>query len=348
MPIQWPIAIWSAARAGKPAECRASPRYSGYEREVDSPLVQFLKKYPCSVALNHHVFRLLHCKPAILSGGLATINWQQATARARERIWSPGGVKVQHVSLQRIDLRRLWLVSEYVPLPVQNLPQPFPAATPGRRVPNCRLSIKVPNTRENGTRRRHNRRQALPPSGGADCLRCGAAPCARASPPRLETKPTPCDRLGVQLLLQGVQPAAPGSTLRLPLLLEVLSVKSQFPSLIMKVALSRQPKPASDDTARRKAGAGSAPRGPRCAKNTGHGSWPDPCPGTGCPGFQGMTLIEIKRSVRHPARRRRTCPRECCFQSPAARASRRWAPRSAADRPRLLRAPAPQRYLRPV
>ncbi len=50
---------------------------------------------------------LFHCKPVILSDGLATINWQQATARARERIWGPGGVTVQHVSLQRIDLRRL-------------------------------------------------------------------------------------------------------------------------------------------------------------------------------------------------------------------------------------------------
>ncbi len=35
-------------------------------------------------------------------------------ARARERIWSPGGVKVQHVSLQCMDLRTLgvgWAIS---------------------------------------------------------------------------------------------------------------------------------------------------------------------------------------------------------------------------------------------
>ena len=50
---------------------------------------------------------MFYCKHVILSGGLATINWQQALARARERIWSPGGVKFQHVSLQCFDLRRM-------------------------------------------------------------------------------------------------------------------------------------------------------------------------------------------------------------------------------------------------
>ena len=62
----------------------------------------------CPAALPENtVFRLLRCKHVILSDGLAAINWHQAMARARERIWSPGGVKVQHMSLQCIDLRRL-------------------------------------------------------------------------------------------------------------------------------------------------------------------------------------------------------------------------------------------------
>jgi hypothetical protein len=52
-------------------------------------------------------FRLLHCKRSIVSGGLDTINWQQAMAHAREQIWNPGGVKGQRVSLQCIDLRGL-------------------------------------------------------------------------------------------------------------------------------------------------------------------------------------------------------------------------------------------------
>jgi hypothetical protein len=55
--------------------------------------------------------------------------------------------------------------SSNVPLPVQNLSQPFPAATPVHRVPNCRLVIKVPRTRENGARIRHSQRQAAPASG---------------------------------------------------------------------------------------------------------------------------------------------------------------------------------------
>ncbi len=74
---------------------------------VPSAIVQFLKK-KCAAALPENTaFRLLHCQHAILSGRLAAINWQQAMARARERIWSTGGAKDQHVSLQCIDLRRL-------------------------------------------------------------------------------------------------------------------------------------------------------------------------------------------------------------------------------------------------
>ena len=46
------------------------------------------------------VFRLLRRKPAILAGGTDTINRQQAMARAKERIWSPWGPRIQHVSLQ--------------------------------------------------------------------------------------------------------------------------------------------------------------------------------------------------------------------------------------------------------
>jgi len=45
---------------------------------------------------------------------MATINWQQAMAGARERIWSPGGVKVRYVGLQCIGLRTLgvgWAIS---------------------------------------------------------------------------------------------------------------------------------------------------------------------------------------------------------------------------------------------
>ena len=57
-------------------------------------------------------------------------------------------------------------VPKYVPLPVQNLPRPFPAVSPGRRVPDCRLSIKVPDTHENGTRMRHSPRQVSPPANG--------------------------------------------------------------------------------------------------------------------------------------------------------------------------------------
>ena len=68
-------------------------------------------------------------------------------------------------------------MSEMVRLPVQNLPQRFPAASPGQRFPNWRLLIKVSRTRENGMRMRHSRRQALPPIRRADRLRRGAAPC---------------------------------------------------------------------------------------------------------------------------------------------------------------------------
>ena len=57
-------------------------------------------------------------------------------------------------------------VPSNVALPVLNHPQRFPAATPCRRVPNCRLPVKVRNTRENGTRNRHGQRQAYPPVAG--------------------------------------------------------------------------------------------------------------------------------------------------------------------------------------
>ena len=54
-------------------------------------------------------------------------------------------------------------VSQYVRLQVQNLPQPFPAATSGQRAPNCRPKIKVPTSHENGTRMRHAQRRTTPP-----------------------------------------------------------------------------------------------------------------------------------------------------------------------------------------
>jgi len=55
---------------------------------------------------------------------------------------------------------------KYIPLPVQNLREPFPSVTAGRRIPNCRLVIKVPDTRENGARIRRGRRQISPPVEG--------------------------------------------------------------------------------------------------------------------------------------------------------------------------------------
>ena len=42
------------------------------------------------------------------------------------------------------DGQVLLVCPKYVPLPVQKLPQAFPAAIPGRRVPNCRLGNQSP------------------------------------------------------------------------------------------------------------------------------------------------------------------------------------------------------------
>ena len=67
-----------------------------------------------------------------------------------------------------------------VRLPVSDVPQPFSIVTPGRRVPNCRLLIKVPRTRENGARMgRAGGRPALT-SRGVTCL-CRANELLRAS-----------------------------------------------------------------------------------------------------------------------------------------------------------------------
>jgi hypothetical protein len=63
----------------------------------------------------------------------------------------------------------------------------FPAVfdvTPGWRVPNCRLIIKVPRTRENGARMRHIRKRTSPPGRRAAQLRYDATPWARWGAPR--------------------------------------------------------------------------------------------------------------------------------------------------------------------
>ena len=57
-------------------------------------------------------------------------------------------------------------ISRNLPMPGQNLRQPFLSVTASRQIPNCRLVIKVPDTRENGTRMRHGRRQKIPPVEG--------------------------------------------------------------------------------------------------------------------------------------------------------------------------------------
>ena len=90
----------------------------------------------------------------------------------------------------RVRRRR---VSEYLRFPVQNVPWQFLIVTPGRRVPNCRLRIKVPRTRENGTRMRHTRMQNFPPDRRATRLRRGATPCARRSdtPPHFRESQVP-------------------------------------------------------------------------------------------------------------------------------------------------------------
>ena len=64
-----------------------------------------------------------------------------------------------------VDLHSHWFrsrVPSMVPLPVQDLRQPFPSVTSGQCVPNCRLVIKVPDTRENGTRMRHSLPEQAP------------------------------------------------------------------------------------------------------------------------------------------------------------------------------------------
>ncbi len=71
---------------------------------VPSAIRPIPQKVYCSVARKHRVQAApLQTRDSI--GWMATINWQQAMAGARGRIWSPGGVKVRYVSLQCIGLR---------------------------------------------------------------------------------------------------------------------------------------------------------------------------------------------------------------------------------------------------
>jgi hypothetical protein len=84
-------------------------------------------------------------------------------------------------------------VSEYLPMPVRNLPQPFPRVTPGGRVPNLRAGMKVPRTRENrpqiGLTRRPFSPTLLPPLTAGRLVSAVERLLARASPSPVSRRP---------------------------------------------------------------------------------------------------------------------------------------------------------------